>query len=57
VTAGDSISLTTGKASIVMKKDGTITINGKDIGIKGSGKITAKASGDMVLKGSKIGEN
>jgi type VI secretion system secreted protein VgrG len=57
ISAGDSISLTTGSASIVLKKDGTITIKGKDILIKGSGKITAKASGDMVLKGSKIGEN
>ncbi len=57
ITAADSITLTTGSASITMQKDGTITISGKDISIKGSGKITAKASGDMVLKGSKIGAN
>ncbi|EAU45638.1 hypothetical protein R2601_22132, partial [Salipiger bermudensis HTCC2601] len=49
--------LTCGKASIVMKKDGSITIKGKDISIDGSGKITAKASSDMTLKGSKINQN
>jgi type VI secretion system secreted protein VgrG len=57
VTAGDQISLTTGKASIVMKKDGTILISGKDITITGSGKITGKATKDMVLKGKKILQN
>lgn len=55
--AGDEITLKTGDASITMKKDGTIQIKGKDITIIGSGKIKAKASGDMVLKGSKIAEN
>lgn len=55
--AGDEITLKTGSASITMKKDGTIQIKGKDITIIGSGKISAKASGNMVLKGSKIAEN
>jgi type VI secretion system secreted protein VgrG len=55
--AADEITLKTGEASIVMKKDGTIEIKGKDITITGSGKIGVKASGDMVLKGSKIAEN
>jgi type VI secretion system secreted protein VgrG len=55
--AGDEITLKTGDASITMKKDGTIQIKGKDITIIGSGKISAKASGDLVLKGSKIAEN
>ncbi len=49
--------ITTGDASIVMKKDGTITIDGKDISLTGSGQITAKASKDMVLKGQKILQN
>ena len=40
-----------------MKKDGTITIQGKDITIKGSGKIVVQASKDMVLKAQKILEN
>ena len=57
IEAGDEIAIKTGSASIVMKKDGTITIQGKDITIKGSGKIVEEASGDMVLKGSKILQN
>jgi type VI secretion system secreted protein VgrG len=40
-----------------MKKDGTITIKGKDITVDGSGKINVKASGDVVIKGSKVGIN
>jgi len=55
--AGDEITLKTGDASITMKKDGTITIKGKDITIQGSGKIGVKASGDVVVKGSKIANN
>jgi len=57
IEAGDEIAIKTGSASILMKKDGTITIEGKDITIKGSGKIVEQASGDMVLKGSKILQN
>jgi type VI secretion system secreted protein VgrG len=57
IEAADQISLTTGSASIVMKKDGTITIKGKDITIDASGKINAKASGDVVIKGSKVTQN
>jgi type VI secretion system secreted protein VgrG len=57
IDAGDSITIKTGEASISMKKDGTITIKGKDITIDGSGKINAKASSDIVMKGSKITQN
>ncbi|ARN20670.1 type VI secretion system Vgr family protein [Piscinibacter gummiphilus] len=57
INAADSISITTGSASIVMKKDGTIVIKGKDITLEGSGKITVKASSDVVMKGSKILQN
>ncbi|MBS0447264.1 MAG: type VI secretion system tip protein VgrG [Proteobacteria bacterium] len=57
VTASESISLTTGSASIVMKKDGTITIKGKDVTIQGSGKINVKADSDVVVKGSKVSQN
>jgi len=41
----------------VMTKDGNITVEGADITVKGSGKITLKASGDVVVKGAKIIEN
>lgn len=57
IEAGDEILIKTGKASIHMKKDGTIAIKGKDITIEGSGEIKAKASKKMTLKGQKILEN
>jgi type VI secretion system secreted protein VgrG len=57
LVAGDEIMLQTGDASILMKSNGEIQIKGKDIMIVGSGKIAAKADGDMVLKGSKIAQN
>jgi len=57
IQAGDSVTITTGDASISMKKDGTITIKGKDITVSGSGKISVKADGDIVMKGSKILQN
>jgi type VI secretion system secreted protein VgrG len=49
ITADDEISLKTGDAEIVMKKNGDVTIKG--------GKITIKGSGDVIVKGSKIAEN
>jgi type VI secretion system secreted protein VgrG len=55
--AGDEISLTTGSASIVMKKNGDITITGKNITITGSGEIVGKATKDMTLKAKKILQN
>ncbi|MHB8473112.1 MAG: type VI secretion system Vgr family protein [Gammaproteobacteria bacterium] len=57
IDAGDSVTIKTGSASITMKKDGTITIKGKDITVDGSGKINIKASSDVVIKGSKVGVN
>jgi len=57
INASDSITITTGSASITMKKDGTITIKGKDVTIQGSGKINVKADSDVVVKGSKVGIN
>jgi len=57
LTATDQIVLTTGKASITMKKDGTILIKGGNISMDGSGTINIKASGDLTVKGKKILEN
>ena len=39
LTAGDSITLTVGKSALVMKKDGTVTLNGKTIDVIGSDHI------------------
>lgn len=55
--ATDSITLKCGKASLVMKKDGTIVLDGKDLTATGSGKINIKASGDVIVKGSKVKQN
>jgi type VI secretion system secreted protein VgrG len=49
INADDEIVLKTGSASITMKKNGDIMIEGK--------KISVKGSGDVVVKGSKIAEN
>jgi type VI secretion system secreted protein VgrG len=54
---GESITIKAGDASISMKKDGTITIKGKDITLSGSGKVNVKASSDVVVKGSKVLSN
>ncbi|HJZ59465.1 MAG TPA: type VI secretion system tip protein TssI/VgrG [Gemmataceae bacterium] len=57
IDAGEEILIKTGSAELLMKKDGSITLKGKDLAIEGSGKIGVKASSDLTLKGSKIGEN
>jgi type VI secretion system secreted protein VgrG len=57
INAGEEILIQTGSAKIMMKKDGSIAIEGKDISVKASGKISIKASSDITMKGSKISEN
>ncbi|RWQ01563.1 type VI secretion system tip protein TssI/VgrG [Mesorhizobium sp.] len=57
IEAGDSIMIKCGSAGIALKKDGTITIEGKDITVVGSGEIGVKASKDITMKGSKINQN
>ena len=57
IDVGDEIVIQSGSASITLKKDGTITIKGKDITLDGDGKINVKAGGDVVMKGSKITQN
>ncbi|MBN1960218.1 MAG: type VI secretion system tip protein VgrG [Deltaproteobacteria bacterium] len=47
--ADKTLTLKCGSASIILKKDGKITIKGSDINVKGSGKVK--------VKGSKIGNN
>ncbi len=42
ITAEDEITLKSGKASIVMKKNGDIHISGKNISVKGSGNVNIK---------------
>ena len=54
MVAGDMITLQTGAASIVMKKNGDITISGKNITVTASGKINETASSTVIIKGSKV---
>ena len=54
---GHEVLVKCGGASISLKPDGTIEITGKEITVSGSGRISMKASGDLVLKGSKIQQN
>ena len=57
IVAKDDITFKTGSASIVMKKNGDITIKGKNITLKGSSKITGKAGSSVSWKGSSVAEN
>jgi type VI secretion system secreted protein VgrG len=54
VHAGDEISFCTGMSKIVMKKDGTITIEGTEIDLKASATINSKASATYVIKGGLV---
>ncbi|MCK0094133.1 type VI secretion system tip protein VgrG [Yoonia sp. F2084L] len=55
--AADSIVLKCGSAVMTLKKDGTITVAGKDISFDASGKFNIKADGEITMKGSKINQN
>lgn len=57
INVGKQITIMTGESSIVMKKDGTIKISGKNISIVGTGKILAKADSDVVIKGQNSKDN
>jgi type VI secretion system secreted protein VgrG len=61
IEAADEIVLKTGIASLIMKKDGSITIEGKDVTIKGAAKVETKApmisseaSATNTLKGTMV---
>jgi type VI secretion system secreted protein VgrG len=57
IDVGDQVSFKCGSSSILLKKDGTVEFKGKDIKIQGSGKITLKASKDVIVKGKTIKQN
>ncbi len=57
VDAKDEIHLTVGKASLTMKSDGTIIINGHTLSVGTTGEQTFKADGEVTVKGKKILEN
>ena len=49
ISAVDELTVKCGQAAIVLKKNGDISITGKEISVK--------ASGDLVLRGQKILQN
>lgn len=57
VQAGDALELRCGQASIVLHKDGSIVLRGKDITIEGSGKVRVKDSAGAPVAGRQITEN
>ncbi|MGO4172407.1 DUF2345 domain-containing protein [Bosea sp. TAF32] len=56
-TSADAALLRSGDARLNLKKDGTAELHGRDITIQASGRFTAKASSDMILKGSRLLQN
>jgi type VI secretion system secreted protein VgrG len=54
ISAGTEITLQTGASSIVMRKDGTITIEGKEITIAASEKIKVSAQRELEMDGGKF---
>ena len=72
VVVGKELQVQCGEATITVKKDGTVTVKGKNITIEGKGDIKVKgkklkmesdgavdvkASGKVTVKGSKVGLN
>lgn len=57
IEAGQTLALDCRDAALDMKKDGTVALKGRDISIQASGKLSAKAASDVVIKGSKILQN
>jgi len=72
VVVAKKVVITCGESSITLDKSGKITVSGKDISVTGTGnvsvkaknvnvssdgKVNVKASGNVAVKGSKIGMN
>jgi type VI secretion system secreted protein VgrG len=65
IEAADEIAIKCGKASILLKADGTVQILGKDMNVTGSGNIVMASKGqtsitakkDLVQKGKKVLQN
>ncbi|MCO5092489.1 DUF2345 domain-containing protein [Bosea sp. (in: a-proteobacteria)] len=57
IQGSDAAALKSGAAALNLKKDGSAELQGRDITLKASGRIDAKASSQVALKGSKIFQN
>lgn len=56
VTANE-IALKCGDASIVLKKDGTVLIKGREVTIEGSGNVAIKGRGRVMLDGNRVAQS
>jgi type VI secretion system secreted protein VgrG len=52
--AGDETTLKTGSSSLTLKKDGTITLKGKELTVTGVGTIALEATATLTFKGSQV---
>ncbi len=57
IEAADSLELVVGKARLLLKKDGSILIQGGRVQIEASGTVDVKAGTDVKLRGPKITQN
>jgi hypothetical protein len=46
-----------GEAAVILKKDGTVIIKGRNVRIESWGRIDIKSAGEVVIKGEKISQN
>lgn len=53
IDVGDELVITVGKSRLIMKKDGTIQLIGKDIEFKASDDVTVEAGKDIDVKSGK----
>ena len=53
IDVGDELVITVGKSRLIMKKDGTIQLIGKDIQFKASDDVTVEAGKDIDVKSGK----
>ena len=53
----NSATVKNSEAALMLKKDGSVNLHGRDVVIDASGRLTAKSSRDLVLKGTKISQN
>lgn len=52
IRAGEQIVLQVGAAKLTLKADGTVTLEGVNVTVKGAANVNVKASGVAVVKGS-----
>jgi type VI secretion system secreted protein VgrG len=57
IEAGDQVVLKSGSASITLKSNGDIVLDGSNIKVTGSGKLRLTAASNLVLSGANIQQN